>query len=112
MLCFPPRSKFIDYFFLTVLMFFKKISSGLKLFVFSYLTQLLYLDSLDVDEPIPSLIPRVSVWNSDLIAKVIKKDRKAPGEYGNLLVSSFSLVLSNNAIFCFKRYKVRQIYLL
>ncbi|KAI4987412.1 hypothetical protein ZWY2020_020212 [Hordeum vulgare] len=45
---------------------------------------LLYLDSLDVDEPIPNLVPRVSVWNSDLISKVIKKDRKALGEYGNL----------------------------
>ncbi|KAI4970885.1 hypothetical protein ZWY2020_001799 [Hordeum vulgare] len=38
---------------------------------------LLYLDSLDVDEPIPNLVPRVSVCNSDLISKVIKKDRKA-----------------------------------
>ncbi|KAF7019566.1 hypothetical protein CFC21_032728 [Triticum aestivum] len=45
---------------------------------------LLYLDSLDVDEPIPNLVPRVSVWNSDLISKVIKKDRKAPREYGKL----------------------------
>ena len=52
-------------------------------------TQLLYLDSLDVDEPIPSLVPRVSVWNSDLMARVIKKDRKAPGEYGKLQVSYF-----------------------
>lgn len=50
---------------------------------------LLYLDSLDVDEPIPSLVPRVSVWNSDLIAKVVKKDRKGLGEYGNLRVNSF-----------------------
>ncbi|KAI5006358.1 hypothetical protein ZWY2020_033601 [Hordeum vulgare] len=38
---------------------------------------LLYLDLLDVDEPIPNLVPRVLVWNSDLIAKVIKTDRKA-----------------------------------
>ncbi|KAE8809914.1 hypothetical protein D1007_13374 [Hordeum vulgare] len=52
---------------------------------------LLYLDSLDVDEPIPNLVPRVSVWNSDLISKVIKKDRKALGEYGNLrLKTKFS----------------------
>ncbi|KAE8798760.1 hypothetical protein D1007_25943 [Hordeum vulgare] len=52
---------------------------------------LLYLDSLDVDEPIPNLVPRVSVWNSDLISKVIKKDRKAPGEYDNLrLKTEFS----------------------
>ena len=54
------------------------------------MTQLLYLDSLDVDEPIPNLVPRVSVWNSDLISRVIKKDRKASGEYGNLWVTSFS----------------------
>nr|XP_040249552.1 uncharacterized protein LOC120967028 [Aegilops tauschii subsp. strangulata] len=56
---------------------------------------LLYLDSLDVDEPIPNLVPRVSVWNSDLISKVIKKDRKAPGEYGQLRVTQF---------FCFRIY--------
>ncbi|KAI5020582.1 hypothetical protein ZWY2020_045470 [Hordeum vulgare] len=52
---------------------------------------LLYLDSLDVDEPIPNLVPRVSVWNSDLISKVIKKDRKAPGEYDNLREASRNL---------------------
>ncbi|XBI61373.1 hypothetical protein VPH35_042179 [Triticum aestivum] len=46
--------------------------------------KLLYLDSLDVNEPIPNLVPRVSVWNSDLISRVVKKDRKAPGEYGQL----------------------------
>ncbi|XBI02865.1 hypothetical protein VPH35_131361 [Triticum aestivum] len=52
---------------------------------------LLYLDSLDVDEPIPNLVPRVSVWNSDLISRVIKKVRKAPGEYGQLrLKTKFS----------------------
>ncbi|XBI96881.1 hypothetical protein VPH35_033101 [Triticum aestivum] len=52
---------------------------------------LLYLDSLDVDESIPNLVPRVSVWNSDLISRVIKKDRKAPREYGQLrLKTEFS----------------------
>ncbi|KAF7065747.1 hypothetical protein CFC21_071819 [Triticum aestivum] len=43
-----------------------------------------YLDSLDVDEPIPATLPRARIWNDDLITKVMKKDRKGPGVYGKL----------------------------
>ena len=40
-----------------------------------------------MDEPIASTVPRVSVWDSDLISKVIKKDKKGRGEFGKLRVS-------------------------
>ena len=52
------------------------------------LLQILYLDSLDVNEPIPDTLPRARIWNDDLITKVMKKDRKGPGVYGKLRVSS------------------------
>ncbi|XBI81376.1 hypothetical protein VPH35_090290 [Triticum aestivum] len=45
---------------------------------------ILYLDSLDVDEPIPSTLPREHICNDDVITKVMKKDRKGPGVYGKL----------------------------
>ena len=50
----------------------------------------MYLDSLDVDEPIPATLPRAPIWNDDLIAKVMKKDKKGPGVYGKLRVSNFA----------------------
>lgn len=50
--------------------------------------QILYLDSLEVDGPIPSTLPRAAIWNDDLITKVMKKDKKGPGVYGKLRVSS------------------------
>ncbi|XP_037477647.1 uncharacterized protein LOC119354982 [Triticum dicoccoides] len=52
---------------------------------------ILYLDSLEVDEPIPSMLPRAAIWNDDLITKVMKKDKKGPGVYGKLrLKTEFS----------------------
>lgn len=60
---------------------------------------LLYLDSLDVDEPIPSVTPRVSVWNSDLIGKVVKKDKIGPGQYGKLRLKTEFARCTDDSLF-------------
>ncbi|KAM0903624.1 hypothetical protein ACQ4PT_018538 [Festuca glaucescens] len=48
------------------------------------LVQMLYLDSLEVDEVISDCNPRVDAWDSSLISKVKKKDRISPGVFGKL----------------------------
>jgi hypothetical protein len=48
--------------------------------------QMLYLDSLEVDEVISDCNPRVDAWDSSLISKVKKKDRISPGVFGKLQV--------------------------
>lgn len=60
---------------------------------------IMYLDSLDVDEPIPGTVPRASVWNSDLITKVMKKDRKGPGEYSKLRLKTEFSLCANESLF-------------
>ena len=59
--------------------------------------QILYLDSLEVDGPIPSTLPRAAIWNDDVRAKVMKKDKKGPDMYGKLHVS-FSTAYINSII--------------
>ena len=61
-----------------------------------------YLDSLVVDELISDCMPRINAWNSDLVKKVMKKDRIAPGVFGKLQVSFiFINLVSLNYMFCF-----------
>jgi hypothetical protein len=52
--------------------------------------QIVYLDSLDVDEVVPSEEEcpiRATAWNDKLIHAVMKKDSKGNGEFGKLRVS-------------------------
>jgi hypothetical protein len=52
--------------------------------------QIVYLDSLDVDEVVPSEEEcpiRAAAWNDKLIHAVMKKDSKGNGEFGKLRVS-------------------------
>lgn len=54
--------------------------------------QILYLDSLDVDEVVESkeVYPiRAAAWNDKLIQAVMRKDAKGDGEFGKLKVSTF-----------------------
>lgn len=39
---------------------------------------ILYLDSLDVDEPITATLPRARIWNADLITKVMRSIPRLP----------------------------------
>ena len=51
--------------------------------------QILYLDSLEVDEPIESETDcpiRAAAWTNQLIQAVMQKDRKPNGEFGKLSV--------------------------
>lgn len=94
---------FFTYFSYVLLIFFFVLGSSAHVFWSAVLCsfssmQLLYLDSLDVDEHMPAMVPRVSIWNTDLIAKVIKKDQKRQGEFGKLRVSFFRLFAQ--LIFC------------
>ena len=56
--------------------------------------QLLYLDSLEVDEMISDYTPRSNAWDSELISKILKKDRLSPGVFGKLQVSIL-VILAN-----------------
>lgn len=49
----------------------------------------MYLDSLDVDEPVPSAEDcpiRAEAWDDKLIQAVVRKDTKSNGEFGKLRV--------------------------
>ena len=51
--------------------------------------QIMYLDSLDVDEPVPSATDcpvRAAAWTNQLIQAVIQKDTKPNGQFGKLRV--------------------------
>ena len=50
--------------------------------------QMLYLDSLEVDEVISDCTPHVDAWDSALISKVKKKDIISPGVFGKLQVGT------------------------
>jgi hypothetical protein len=53
--------------------------------------QILYLDSLDHDEPVPSEEEcpiRAAAWDDKLIQAVMRKDAKGNGVFGKLKVSS------------------------
>jgi hypothetical protein len=52
--------------------------------------QILYLDSLEVDEYVPSEDDcpiRAAAWTDKLIQAVMRKDTKVSGEFGKLKVS-------------------------
>ena len=63
-------------------------TTDVSLFFFK-LTQILYVDSLEVDEAIESdsVCPiRAAAWTNQLIQAVMQKDRKPNGEFGKLRV--------------------------
>uniref|UniRef100_A0ACD5YX16 Uncharacterized protein n=1 Tax=Avena sativa TaxID=4498 RepID=A0ACD5YX16_AVESA len=52
---------------------------------------ILYLDSLEVDEPVPSVEDcpiRAAAWDDKLIQAVVHKDTKTNGEFGKLRIST------------------------
>src|SRR4051812_30929556 len=71
-------------------------------FSMSVFLQMMYIDSLELDEFISDCMPRVDAWDSTLIKRVVKKDRISPGVFGNLqvcrqdLYSLFFLKISIN----------------
>jgi hypothetical protein len=59
----------------------------------SVFLQILYLDSLVVDEPVATdeeCPIRAAAWNDRLIQNVMHKDSKGNGEFGKLRVSVFN----------------------
>ena len=59
------------------------------LFSICYHGQVIYLDSLEVDEaiqPVSECPIRAAAWDNKLIQAVIQKDKKPNGEFGKLRV--------------------------
>jgi hypothetical protein len=76
----------LDIFFKTSFFTTPKSLCRLSSSFFLY-TQVLYLDSLEVDVPVNKCAVRDEAWTSRLIGGVLPRDTKDDGEYGNLQVS-------------------------